>query len=193
MKCFSLFLLSTLLLFSCSTDTHEIGPDNMVSGARVKAFSSCGEIEGIVSGILYSNRVLEEDNSWVEDSPYRFKCEWEQEQHYDPSDLFIMRMTTVRYANGELMSMTREEVLDHVDGAEVTDPRLNHSYYSNVLITKGFNPLLKANTYIAYIWVENERIDRIIIQDINVSENVPELLADAMAADLFIPMLEPVS
>lgn len=192
MKCFYLFLVSTLLMFSCSTNTKESDPDINVLGSRVKAFSSCQEIEGIVSDILYGNRLLVEDKSYFSFSPLRFKCEWDQEQNYDPNDLFIMRATNVRYANGELMSMTPEEVLDQVDSSEVTDQRLNHSSYSNVLITKGFNTLLKANTYIAYIWVENERIDRIIIQDINVSETVPELLDDSMVADIFIPMLEPV-
>lgn len=193
MKCFNLFLLSTLLLFSCSTDTHESDPDSIVSGSRVIAFSSCDEIESIVSDILYGNRLLVENNSWFTFPPLRFKCEWDQEQHYDPNDLFITRMTTVRYANGELMSMTPEEVLDEVESSEVTDQRLNHSNYSNVLVTKGFNQLLKANRYVAYIWVENERIDRIIIEDINFSEYVPELLDDSKVADIFIPMLEPVN
>ena len=148
------FLLSTLLLFSCSSDKDEVFPENYITGSRIKPFSSCGEIESIVSDLLYNNRDLR-DESINHDQIPSFRCEWDQEQTYDPNDIFIVRATNVR-TNYKLAHLTQEEL-----------------------------------TYTAYIWVEDEQINRIIIEDINWSDPIPELLDDASVAEMFIQMLVP--
>ncbi|MGO1245485.1 MAG: hypothetical protein ACTIJ2_00065 [Sphingobacteriaceae bacterium] len=192
MKYLNLFLLSVLLLFSCSPDEERPNPDNDISGSRIKPFSSCNEIEGIVSDLLYNNRDLNDESINTEE-PHSFRCEWEQEQKYDPNDMFIMRVTNVR-TNYEAAHLTQEELIERQTALgvqQVTDKRLNQSVYDNVVVAKSFNQVIKANTYTAYIWVEDERINRIIIEDINMAENVPELLDDASVADIFIQMLIP--
>jgi len=75
---------------------------------------------------------------------------------------------------------------------EVNDSRLQLSQYDNVIISKSFNQLLNANTYTAYVWVEDEQINRIIIEDINWSDNIPALLDDSAVVDILAQMLEPI-
>lgn len=194
-KRFFYLILSTIFLSAaCSSDESTPSPDTDISGSRIKAFSSCDEIESIVSAVLYNNRDLNEDKSSINDeAPPSFRCEWEQEQLYDPNDMFIMRATNVR-TNYDARHITPEELLEiqSANGSQqVTDQRLNHSDYNNVLITKGYGELLRANTYTAFIWVEDEYVNRIIIEDIDWSENILELLDDAAVVDMFVQMLEP--
>ena len=193
MKYLNLFFLSFLTLVSCSSNDEKTGTDTNISGSRIIPFSSCEEIEGIVSDLLYNNRDLVDSVINTETSHY-FKCEWEQEQTYDPNDMFIMRATSVR-TNYELAHMTMEELsawLLNNGSHEVNDSRLQLSQYDNVIISKSFNQLLNANTYTAYVWVEDEQINRIIIEDINWSDNIPALLDDSAVVDILAQMLEPI-
>lgn len=140
------FLLSTFLLFSCSSDKDNDFPDTHISGLRIKPFSSCVEIENIVSDLLYNKRDLSEEII-NDEAPYSFICEWEEEQTYDPNDIFIMRLTKVR-TNYEAAHMTQEELIERQTGPgvgaqQVTDHRLNHSVYDNVVITKSLTNSLK--------------------------------------------------
>lgn len=186
------FLLSTLLLFSCSSDKDQVFPENYMTGSRIKPFSSCGEIESIVSDLLYNNRDLRDESINADQIP-SFKCEWDQEQTYNPNDIFIVRATRVR-TNYELAHLTQEELIERLTGLgshQVKNHRLDHSVYDNVVLSKSFNPIINANTYTAYIWVEDEQINRIIIEDINWSDPIPELLDDASVAEMFIQMLVP--
>ncbi|HLW62439.1 MAG TPA: hypothetical protein VKY33_03480 [Flavobacterium sp.] len=105
-----------------------------------------------------------------------------------------MRATSVR-TNYELAHMTMEELsawLLNNGSHEVNDSRLQLSQYDNVIISKSFNQLLNANTYTAYVWVEDEQINRIIIEDINWSDNIPTLLDDSAVVDILAQMLEPI-
>ncbi|TDS12930.1 hypothetical protein B0I21_10561 [Sphingobacterium paludis] len=133
---------------------------------------------------------MDDDNSQVTGNPYFFKCNWKQENTYSPNDVFILRTTSVNYFDDVLMNATPEEILGRVNSRKVTDSRLSNRIYDNILITKGFDQILKANTYILYVWKDGGRIDQVVIRDTNWAENVPDLLEDSSVTNIFLAMLE---
>ncbi|WP_133640447.1 hypothetical protein [Sphingobacterium paludis] len=190
MRYFLVSCASIIMLFSCSSERLNSNSDSAFSGSKVKVFSSCREIETIVTEILYKNRLMDDDNSQVTGNPYFFKCNWKQENTYSPNDVFILRTTSVNYFDDVLMNATPEEILGRVNSRKVTDSRLSNRIYDNILITKGFDQILKANTYILYVWKDGGRIDQVVIRDTNWAENVPDLLEDSSVTNIFLAMLE---